>query len=363
MNISHGLVLVASFAAAAVMTPLVRALAVRCGIFDHPDRERKRHARPIPLWGGMALGITLALMGVVAWRMGFLTDAKIHSSQLIGIFLSAAVLIVGGVLDDAFTLRPWQQFFFPLAAIFISLASGIGVSYLTNPFTAGTGPYGRALVYIAPWAGSLITGLWLLGMTYTTKLLDGLDGLVTGMGVIGGVILFVVSLYWDAPLSGTSYIALMLAGACGGFLIYNFYPASVYLGEGGSTLIGYFLGVLSIISGAKIATTLLIMGIPILDVAWVIVRRVFFERHSFTQGDRKHLHFRLLDAGCSHRQAVLIMWGLTAFFGTASLFLQSTQKAFALAVLAVVMLLLAFVVLFRQRVVYHKDSTSTIHDR
>lgn len=336
-----------SFTIAVVVTPLVRSLARRKGVVDAPGEARKLHRQPTPLWGGVALWISLAVVGLVAWQAGLLTDAKIGDRQLGGIFLASLLLVAGGMIDDATGLRPWRQFLFPCLAVVVSIGSGIGLHYLTNPFAAGTGPYGRSLLYLAPWAGSVVAGIWLIGMTYTTKLLDGLDGLVTGIGAIGASILFVVSLYWDVPSSGTSSLALMLAGSLLGFLLYNMHPASIFLGEGGSTLIGYFLGVLAIISGAKIATALLIMGIPILDVVWVIVRRIFVEHASFTRGDRKHLHFRLLDAGLSHRQAVASLWGLTAFFGTVSLFLQSRQKVLALGIIAAVMVLLGSVVVLR----------------
>ncbi|MEW6611099.1 MAG: MraY family glycosyltransferase [Patescibacteria group bacterium] len=312
-----------------------------------PDEARKFHRGPTPLWGGLAVWLALLVTGFIAWRFGLLTDVKISNTQLAGITVGSLLLVIGGMWDDAKGLKPWRQFLFPVAAVCVSLMAGIGVHYITNPFVAGTGPYGRALLYISPMFGSVVAGIWLLGMTYTTKLLDGLDGLVAGVGVIGAVILFIVSLYWDVPLSGTSYFALMVAGACLGFLIYNIYPASIFLGEGGSTLIGYLLGVLAIISGAKIATALLIMGIPILDVVWIIARRVFFEKTSVASADRKHLHFRLLDAGLTERQAVWVLWGLTAFFGTSSLFLQSQQKVIALLVLGVVMALLAVIVVIK----------------
>jgi len=340
----------ASFAVAALITPLVRMCASRRGVWDMPDGTRRHHSAPVALWGGVALWIAMAAVGLPAWKLGLLTDAKIDDTQLAGIFIGSLLLVAGGMWDDVKGLKPWRQFLFPLMAVGVSVACGIGVSYITNPFVSGTGPYGRALYYIAPGVGTVVALLWLLGTIYTTKLLDGLDGLVSGVGVIGSMILFVVSLYWDAPLSGTSYLALITAGACLGFLIYNIYPASIFLGEGGATLVGYFLGVLAIISGAKIATALLIMGIPILDVAWIIVRRIVVEKKSFARGDRKHLHYRLLDAGFTHRQAVAFLWCLTAFFGTISIFLQSTQKLVALGGLTFVMLCLGIFVVKKSKV-------------
>ena len=190
------------------------------------------------------------------------------------------------------------------------------------------------------WLGVILAFLWLLGMIYTTKFLDGLDGLVAGVTTIGAIIIFIVSLYWDIPLSGTSILALILAGACLSFLIFNWHPAKIFLGEGGSIFCGFILGVLAIISGSKIATALLIMGIPILDVFWVIIRRIW-QGKSPAQADSKHLHFRLLDIGLSQPQAVIFLYFLTASFGITSLFLHSKGKIIALAVLALFMVILA----------------------
>jgi len=195
-------------------------------------------------------------------------------------------------------------------------------------------------------------------MIYTTKFLDGLDGLVSGVTVIGSIILFCVSLFWDVDQSGTSVLCLILAGSTLGFLLFNFYPARIFLGEGGSTFLGFMLGVLAIISGAKIATALLIMGIPILDVVWVIIRRLFNERHSAFLGDKKHLHFRLLDIGLNQRQVVLLLYLLTLIFGSIALFQDTIGKIVAFIVLIIVMLALASFVVIRYKKIYEKVSNN-----
>jgi len=191
-----------------------------------------------------------------------------------------------------------------------------------------------------------------MGMMYTTKFLDGLDGLVSGVAVIGSIILFLVSLFWDVPLSGTSILCLILGGSSLGFLIWNFHPAKIFLGEGGSTFLGFMLGVLAIISGAKIATALLVMGLPILDVIWVIVRRIFREKKSPFLADKKHLHFRLLDAGLNQRQVVLLLYLLTLLFGATAIFQQTFGKLIALGILVIVMLGLAWWVIYRYKQKY-----------
>jgi len=351
MSISNSLIYIFSFIFSLILalflTPLIKRIAEKFEILDKPGSERKIHQKPTPLLGGLAIFLSFLITLILVWNFGWLNDGVLKNAQIWAIIIGGCVLIVGGWLDDKYNLKPWQSFLFPVLAAVIAAGLGIAVKYITNPFVSGTGPYGRALFYFN-WVdlkiisfGALFSFFWILGMIYTTKFLDGLDGLVAGIGALGSLILFIVSLFWDVKMSGTSVLCLILAGALVGFLKYNFYPAKIFLGEGGSTLIGFMLGVLSIISGAKIATALLIMGIPILDVIWIIIRRVFFEHKHFYEADRKHLHFRLLDTGLSHRQAVLFLYALTLIFGCSSIFLQSQNKVLVLGILAVVMIMLA----------------------
>lgn len=334
-----------SFIFAALFTPQIRKLALKYNIVDIPNQPRKIQIGHVPLLGGLAIYFSFLVALLISWASGWLSDGIINTHQILAIIFGGLAIIVIGFLDDKYDLKT-KSFIGPLLAALLAVSLGIAIKYVTNPFMAGTGPYGRSLLYFAPHFGALISFFWLLGIMYTTKLLDGLDGLVSGIGTIGAIILFVVSLFWDVPQSGTSVLALILAGSCLGFLIYNWHPAKIFLGESGSVFIGFMLGVLSIISGAKIATALLIMGIPILDVIWIIFRRVFFEHKSPFVGDRKHLHFRLLDTGFSHRGAVLFLYALTLIFGLSSLFLQSQHKIVALGVLALVMVILALSLIF-----------------
>ena len=181
-------------------------------------------------------------------------------------------------------------------------------------------------------------------MSYTTKLLDGIDGLVSSIGLVGSLVIFLFTLTtrWYQP--DIAFAALMLAAACCGFLVLNWHPAKIFLGDGGSLFIGFMLGVLSIISGGKIAIALLIMGVPILDVAWTILRRLLKGKNPFKSADRQHLHFRLLDAGLGQRATVLVFCLTSAIFGLSGLFLQSKGKVYSLVALTIVML--AIITLF-----------------
>lgn len=333
---------VATFILAVILTGFVRRVALKYKIIDEPTEPRKIHKKPMPLLGGLA--IFLSFFGVLAYYI-FFTDkilgTEIFAKNLIGVFLGGALLMIGGFLDDKFKLKPKYQIIWPTLATIVVIASGVGINQITNPlgglFHLDTWQkiifWWQGIPYKITILADLFTFVWLMGMMYTTKFLDGLDGLVSGVSTIGAVIIFFVSLMAEVAQPGTAMLAIIFAGACAGFLVWNFNPAKIFLGEGGSLFTGFILGVLSIIAGGKIATTLLIMGLPILDAAIVIIRRLRSRPKSLVLADQKHLHFRLLDAGMSQRQAVLSLYFVTLAFGTSTLFLKSGGKVFALVVL------------------------------
>ncbi|MBI4089856.1 MAG: undecaprenyl/decaprenyl-phosphate alpha-N-acetylglucosaminyl 1-phosphate transferase [Candidatus Kerfeldbacteria bacterium] len=331
----------------------VRRMAGRLGAVDRPDDDpnRKVHRRPVPLLGGTA--IFVGFFGLVAWlgqQPGTVTGSFILPKHLWGIFIGASCLMIGGYLDDRFRLSPRRQIIFPIVATLVVIASGIGVKFITNPL-GGVIRLDAINFPVLTWDGityhltlwaDLFSFAWLMGMMYTTKFLDGLDGLVAGITTIGSVIVFLLSMRPPVLQPETANLAIILAGAAAGFLILNWHPARLFLGEGGSLLTGFLLGSLAIIAGGKIATALLIMGIPILDVVWVIIRRAVIEHRSpFYSADKKHLHFRLLDVGFSHRGAVLFLYTLTVVFGATTLVFRGAAKLYALAALSLVMVGLA----------------------
>lgn len=323
-----------------ITTPFVQRFALRRRVVHEPG-GRRQHGAITPLLGGAA--ILFALLGamLLAVWFGWLPGEHIKLKYVIGIALAGALLVLGGSLDDIYELKPKYQAIWPVLAALVIVASGIGVPFVTNPL--GGQLYLNSLSFdVLTWGGipyrvSLIADLftiaWLLGMTYTTKFLDGLDGLVSGITVIGGLIIAAVSLMKEVSQPDTAILALAVSGAYLGFLRYNINPARIFLGEGGSTLAGFLLGVLAIISGGKIATTLLVVGLPLFDAAVVILRRVIKEKRSPFSGDRSHLHFKLLERGISPRQAVFFYWFVAAFFGVATLVLRGWEKIAAIAVL------------------------------
>jgi UDP-GlcNAc:undecaprenyl-phosphate GlcNAc-1-phosphate transferase len=310
------------------LTFLIMKLAGRLGIMDRPDRERKFHQGQVPLLGGLAIFLAFFLV-LFIFRGGLLTG-NLEPRHWLGFFVGAGWLMVGGWLDDKYNLKPIQQFIFPLLAVASVIMGGVQIEKITNPW----GGY-----FYLGWASAVLITFWLLGMMYTTKLLDGLDGLVAGLTAIGSLVIFLFTLTTKYYQPDIGLAALILAAACLGFLFFNWQPAKIFLGEGGSLFLGYALGVLAIISGGKIAIALLVMGIPALDVAWTILRRLFGGRNPFKSADRNHLHFRLLSAGLTVRGAVLSFYSVAIIFGSCALFLQSLGKFYALAALACIMLL------------------------
>ena len=325
-------IFIIAFFVSVFFTSLIKKIAGHFKIVDKPNLDRKIHAVPVPLLGGMAIFITFFAF-LFAFSDRFLSG-NLDWRHLLGFSVGALIIVIGGLLDDKYNLKPQWQIIFPLLAVGAVIIGGVEIEKITNPL--GGFIYLKQLVV----AGPILIALWLLGMMYTTKLLDGVDGLVTGVSAIGGIVIFLFTLTTQYYQPDIAFAALLLSAVSLGFLVFNFHPAKIFLGEGGSLLLGYILGVLAIISGGKIAIALLIMGIPVLDLIWTIVRRLLQGKNPFRFADKKHLHFRLLDLGLSQTQTVVVFYIMSLVFGLSGLFLQSRGKVFALAVLLLIMLAL-----------------------
>lgn len=335
-----------SAASAVVFTIFIKRLAIKFNILDNPGIERKIHQQATPLLGGVAVFLAFFIMLFFTRDKLLVGDLQPH--HWLGFFAGACFLIIGGILDDKYNLKPKQQIIFPLLAIVCVMAGGINIEKITNPFGGlaylnqlqiPLGEWGGFMRYFSVMADGFII-LWLLGMMYTTKLLDGVDGLVAGTTAIGGFIIFLFTMTTKYYQPDIGLAALILTGVCLGFLIFNWHPAKIFLGEGGSLLLGYILGVLAIISGGKIAIALLVMGLPIMDLIWTIGRRIYAGKNPFSFSDKLHLHHRFLSLGLTQRQTVLIYYCLAAAFGLSALFLQSAGKLFALTILILIMLMI-----------------------
>ncbi|MBX4191488.1 MAG: undecaprenyl/decaprenyl-phosphate alpha-N-acetylglucosaminyl 1-phosphate transferase [Candidatus Doudnabacteria bacterium] len=314
-----------------IATFLVSRIAVRSHIVDLPDEERRFHKKPIPTLGGIAIYSSFLLVTITVGIFGgYLLNGHIPLSNLFGILAGGAILMIGGYLDDKYRLPAGLSVIFPIMASLTVVTAGIKAVSVHDPFT-------NNVVVLMPLVSGAVVFLWTMTMTYTTKLLDGMDGLVTGLSAIGALILFGLSLSPQVMQPENALLAIIFAGSLFGFLILNFYPAKIFLGEGGSTFAGFMLAVLAVVSGGKIATALLVMGIPLLDMVWVVIQRLRAGRSPFS-GDRQHLHFKLTEIGFSEPQAVLFLYSLTGIFGASALLLQSRGKLIALAIMIMVML-------------------------
>lgn len=316
---------------------------LKCHVVDIPKSEkRKIHKTEIPLGGGVAIFITCTILITYLYVFSYIgTDIKL--SHVVGIIGGGAVLMVGGILDDMFRWTAKKQIWAPVIASCCIIASGIGIETISNPFGSIPLQLNGATFHING-VGSImliadaLVFVWLMTMMFTTKLLDGLDGLVTGVVAIGAIILFVLSLQtqWFHP--EVSMLSLVFAAACLGFLVWNWHPAKIFLGEGGSLFTGFMIAVLAIISGGKIATAVLVMGVPLIDMARVILWRVKKKKRVF-EGDSEHLHFKLIHSGLNQKQAVLLFYTISFSFGATAIFLQSHAQLVALVCMGIIMLL------------------------
>jgi UDP-GlcNAc:undecaprenyl-phosphate GlcNAc-1-phosphate transferase len=338
MNLSqYALIFGLSLGLAAVLTPLVGHLGRAFNVVDHPG-GRHRHRGAVPRLGGVAVFVAfVAAVGLAAWRgdltVGYGPDDTL---RLKGLLVGGFFAVLFGLLDDRFDLPPGPQFAFQFVLSLIALATLLWLERFTLPFfgTVRLDDYAwGALAYVP------LTILWVMGMINTVNWLDGLDGLAAGVGVILCLVLAVHMRYLaDQPQPSVALLPVALMGALAGFLPYNVAPARVFLGSAGAFLLGYALAALGLIAGGRTATVLMVMGLPIVDVAWQIFDRL--RRHrSPVQGDRGHLHYRLRDLGLSQRAIVLLYWGFCALFGLLALVAAPWQKLIALLSIGVIVIL------------------------
>lgn len=317
-----------TFLLSALLTLLVRKIALKLNIVDHPDAQRHLHAKPTPLLGGVA--IFLSFWSVILFVLFFqpINGIEKITAPLVMAFLSTVIILFVGIADDLHPFSAKTRLALTALAVLVCVSAFPWLTKITNPF--------GGFIQLGEIVGNILVFFWLMGMTYTTKILDGLDGLATGIASIGAFIIILLTTTTKYYQPNVGLVALVFLAACLGFLIFNFYPAKIFLGESGSMFLGFMLGVLAVIGGGKLATALLVMAIPILDIIRVVYKRIRRGQPIFT-GDREHLHFRLLDSGFSHRQSVLLLYALSFLFGITTLFLQSLQKLYALLALVVLM--------------------------
>lgn len=308
------------FLAALNLTPVVRDLARRFNLVDHPDDRRKMHRTPVPRVGGVAIFLAY-LLAFGATAFGFL---DIHfvlptGSFAIGLLLAIILIFLTGLLDDLFTLRPWQKVLGQLLAAGVAYQSGVQIHvFQGHP--------------LETWLSLPCTLIWLIGCTNAFNLIDGLDGLAAGIGFFATVTTIIAAL--TLQNMELAIATIPLAGCLLGFLRYNFNPASIFLGDCGSLSIGFFLGCGAVLWGQKSATLLgmaaplMAMAIPLIDVSLSIVRR-FLRNQPIFSPDRRHIHHLLLDRGFTPRRVALLLYGICAIGATFSLLQSAVDNQYA----------------------------------
>lgn len=273
------LALAATAVVSFLLTPLAIRLAPRIGAIDEPDDARRIHQRPIPRTGGLAvaasfLGVGAVILGASAAfdlvpRLRSLPPAEIWA-LLVGVAVGAGV----GYLDDRYQLRARWQLLGQIVLAAIALAAGVAIDNMVNPLGGPPLRFDGA-------AAMAVTGLWVVGMINSLNFVDGLDGLLSGIALIAAVTLGIISLAVTPTQPAVAVLCALLAGALLGFLPYNFHPARIFIGTAGVFAVGYALAVLSVLGTAKVAVALLVLGVPIIDTFWIIIRRMASRRSPF----------------------------------------------------------------------------------
>jgi len=320
--IAFGIALLASL----VATPLVRTLAVRLDLVDRPDGYRKLHGHIVPLMGGVAVyvafGVSVAAICLLRLRGGEALPGT--ASAVLSLLAAAAIVLVVGLVDDAWDLRPRWKLLAQAAAAAVAMAGGYVVHSLSVPFL-GTVDLGLLALPLSLF--------WFLGCVNSVNLLDGMDGLAAGVGLTVSLTLLASSLLLGHALA--ALLAACLSGVLAGFLVFNFHPARIFLGDAGSTQLGFVLGALSLVAARKEGGTVLLfvpvmaLALPLLDTALAIVRR-WSRKLPFSAGDREHLHHLLLARGLGQRRAATLLCGVCAACGTGALLISTQQTAPAL---------------------------------
>lgn len=298
------LAVVVGFVVAFGSTPIVKSYAQKLGAIDTPGEERRIHNHPIPRMGGMAI------------FLGFLVSVVLFvdiTTQVQGILIGTIIIVATGVVDDIVSLRYWIKLLAQIVAAIVAVAHGVVIQVLSNPNIFSE----NANIFIGILAVP-VTILWIVGVTNAVNLIDGLDGLACGVSTISSATMLVVAIMVAEPNVAVILAALM--GGCIGFIPYNLNPAKIFMGDTGALLLGYLLATVSILGLFKFYAVItflvpiLALALPLFDTAFAIIRRLLKGQNPMTP-DRGHLHHRLIDHGLSQKQAVAVLYSLSAMLG------------------------------------------------
>jgi len=314
--IAFVLALIVSFMA----TPYSIKIAEKIGAIDIPKDDRRMRKKTMPKLGGVAViaGFavsTIYLISVMSIEGSIdLFDENFYLKKLLGIGIGVIIIAITGIIDDTKTLKPWQKLFGQLLAAIIVVAFGVQIDNINIPYFTNLG--------LSKEVSIISTIIWIVGITNAINLIDGLDGLSSGIALISCVSLLIIFALNNSPMIAILVITSLI-GALVGFLPFNFAPAKTFIGDTGSNFLGFILSIVSILGLAKtytavvIALPMLVLGLPIFDVTWAIIRR-FIKGKSIKaifQADKGHLHHRLVSKGFSQKQAVLVLYTISAALG------------------------------------------------
>lgn len=315
-----------------VATPLVRSAAGRLGAVDRPDGQRRLHSRPVPKLGGVAL--FFSFYAAVALVLPFWDDPSGRAAEVVAwqIFGPSLLILALGIADDMWGVKPWTKVGVQLlAGLWIAANPDFRIVLLSNPFGASIGTVGALAIPL--------TLAWVVLITNAFNIVDGMDGLASGVAFVATACLFVTSLLGPDALYLTLLIA-PLGGVLVGFLRYNFNPATIFLGDSGSLWLGFLIAVLSIAGQNKSSTAIAVsapmmfLALPLMETAVSMLRR-FLRGQPIWQADASHIHHQLLKRGFTARRAVLLLYMASGFFGVASLFLMTDPSRIVVGIVTV----------------------------
>src|SRR3989344_1880093 len=332
-----------------ILTPAIISLAKKYKLVDDPRRRPHPatiHKRIIPRAGGVAIFLAFLITALLTLPM---------SQKLLGVILGGLILIAVGIIDDRRDLKSYWKILAQILAALIVIGSGIGISFITNPFSLlgltntsmdviRLDQYRYFFDFFGPHSIIILADLfalfWIVWVINMVNFSSGVDGQMPGIVLITLIVIFAASLRFigtDQEQLIVTKLSLIGAGATLGFLFYNFYPAKIFPGDSGSYFLGFLVATLAILSGAKVGTAILVMAIPLLDGVFTVIRRLAEGKSPFA-GDRKHLHHRLMELGWGQRRVALFYYLVCAILGAAALTLHSAEKLFAGVIVAIIVL-------------------------
>ena len=337
------LAILIAFVVSFALTPVVKILAQKVGAMDVPGEARRVHDHPIPRLGGLFIVSMLLFVDI--------------TQEVRGILLGSIIIVITGVIDDIISLRAWTKFLIQILSAVIAVLHGVVINVVSNPNV-----FSSQEAIVLGWLAIPLTVLWIVGITNSVNLIDGLDGLACGVSTISAMTMLVIAILVSEQQ--VAIVMAALAGACLGFMPYNKNPAKMFMGDTGSTFLGYILATYSIQGLFKyyaivsFAVPFLVLGLPIFDTAFAIVRRVARGQSPMTP-DRGHIHHRMMDMGLNQKQTVAALYVVSSLLGLSAVVLTTSGELKAMLLL----LTLAAVAYVASRVIFPREIAETAHEK